>query len=59
LIFEKNHFRTKRLNEVVELMSLNPSDLDQKKSGHGKKNSPASAQVEMRGFEPPASTSLT
>ncbi len=59
LIFEKNQFRTKRLNEVVELMSLNASDLDQKKSGRGKKNSPASAQVGVRRFELPTPTSLT
>ena len=59
LIFEKNHFRTKRLNEAVVLMSLNHNDLSQKKSGNSKKKLLATAQVEMRGFEPPASTSLT
>ncbi len=59
LIFEKNKFRTNRMNEAVVLMCVNHSDLPQKKSGRSKKFLLSSAQVEMRGFEPPASTSLT
>lgn len=31
LIFEKNHFRTNRVNEAIILMSMKPNDLDQKK----------------------------
>jgi len=37
LIFEKNHFRTNRVNEAIILMSMKPNDLGQKKSGRSKK----------------------
>jgi site-specific DNA recombinase len=59
LIFEKNEFRTKRMNEAVVLMSMNHSNLDQKKSGRGKKNSPSSAQVGAARFELTTSWSQT
>ena len=59
LIFEKDHFRTKRMNEAVVLMCLNPNELGQKKSGRSKNFSLSSTQVGMTGFEPATSTSRT
>lgn len=59
LIFEEGQFRTKRVNEAVRLMCLNPSDLDQKKSGVSKKFSLTSTQVGVTGFEPATSSSRT
>ncbi len=53
LILFKNQFRTKRLNEVVELMSLYHSDLDQKKRTRLKKlTSVCSSRPEWQNFEP-------
>ena len=45
LIFEKNGFRTKRVNEAVRLICMNNSELDQKKSGRVKELLTTSAQV--------------
>lgn len=59
LIFEKNQFRTNRVNEAIILMSMEHNDLDQKKSGRAKKFLAASTQVEVRRFELPTPTSLT
>lgn len=59
LIFEKNHFRTNRINEAILLMSMKPSDLDQKKSGRSKNFLLSSTQVGAAGFEPAAPWSQT
>ncbi|NOS57408.1 MAG: recombinase family protein [Cyclobacteriaceae bacterium] len=48
LIFEKNGFRTNRVNEAVQLICMNNSQLDQKKSGRAKNFLATSAQVEVR-----------
>ncbi|HNA14842.1 MAG TPA: recombinase family protein, partial [Cyclobacteriaceae bacterium] len=59
LIFEKDHFRTNRINEAVILMCMKHNDLDPKKSGRSKNFSLSSTQVEVRRFELPTPTSLT
>lgn len=59
LIFEKDQFRTNRINEAVVLMSMTPNDLDPKKSGRGKNFSPSSTQVGVAGFEPATPWSQT
>lgn len=59
LVFEKNQFRTKRVNEVVSYFLLKNKELEHKKSERGDFFSPSSTQVGATGFEPTTSTSRT
>ena len=45
LIFEENKYRTNRLNEVVSLLCLGDSDLQENKKGHPVKNHKVSSLV--------------
>jgi site-specific DNA recombinase len=59
LIYEKNQFRTKRVNEVVSYFLLRNKELGHKKSGREDFFSPSSTQVGVAGFEPTTSWSQT
>jgi site-specific DNA recombinase len=59
LIYEKNQFRTKRVNEVVSYFLLRNKELGYKKSGREDFFSPSSTQVGVAGFEPTTSWSQT
>ena len=54
LIFEKNAYRTPKLNEVVSFIYLRKNELEGQKKGGSKKKFTSSHKVEREGFEPPS-----
>ncbi|MDZ7646000.1 MAG: recombinase family protein [Cytophagales bacterium] len=59
LTFDRFELRTTHVNEAVHLIYMINNELGANKNRTDLKKSNLSCQVEMRGFEPPASTSLT
>jgi site-specific DNA recombinase len=59
MTFDGTSLRTPRVNETVNFIYMIDNELGGNKNRTNGNNSNLSCEVEMRGFEPPASTSLT